>query len=609
MRLSVHRLYLFLLSSLLLTLVLFALPGQSQAWPLPAEWIPVYKNGIGIQDPNSDAQGSRNIVSDPAHPAEFIHNDGAYFYVRLRLDQDPTGSGGQYFLKQFGWGVEFDTNLNAGDYEWLLMIDGISKDETISLQRNSIQGSLGDPGDKTESTYASYLISGNYQINTADTSINGDQDYFLDFRFPYNILQQAMGLSDSSPIRIFGGSSSSTNNLTENGADLIGGSDLYSGFSDFVTPYGTILTTGSVKFVASLTGSGDVTEIKAGDTIYIRVADNDRNFSAATMQTLRVTITTPGGDSETVTLTETGINTGIFTSSIISFTGAPVSNDGKLQVLPGETVTVTYIDGIDANLNQNQPRTDTLTVIIPPVLTVTKTVSPAATPAGGTITYTITITNSGAGNGYITAITDLLPGGFSYVTNSTSGATTLNPQTNGQQLNWPGNWLVPKKTGGVDGSISLSFQARAGSTIGAYYNNVTVSEKNFGLTLSGDTAPITVTAPLMNLVKQGKNTAVPGEEIIYSVLYHNLGNGSAHTLIIMDTVPHYTTYVANSLRLGSADSTYATATPRTDTNVDADGAEFSNNNIIFTINSVAADDATASSGPDEGKVYFKVKVD
>ena len=89
------------------------------------------------------------------------------------------------------------------------MADGIAKDEKVELWHNSVQGDLGDPGDKSETLVASLPLVGNYQITAADTSINGDQDYFLDWRFSYYTLKQAMGINDSSPLRFFFGSSSS----------------------------------------------------------------------------------------------------------------------------------------------------------------------------------------------------------------------------------------------------------------------------------------------------------------------------------------------------------------------------------------------------------------
>ncbi|MDF1593574.1 MAG: hypothetical protein P1P89_18860 [Desulfobacterales bacterium] len=596
--------------------MLLCFPAIASAWPTDSQWIPLYKGGNYLQDPNGDAQGSRNVVSDPNNDAAFMYNNGQYVYFRLRLDQDPTGTGGQGFLKSFGWGVEIDTNLNSGDYEWLLMVDGISKTEVVSLQHNSVQGTLGDPGDQTESVCATVPISTNHQVIPANTSINGDQDYYLDWRFPYSTFKQCTGLTDTSPLRLFFGSSPSTNNLTEAGADLLGASDLIAGFSDYVTAYGTRPTTGLVKFVADLLGSNDVTVVTAGQTIYIRVEDADLNYNNAVRQTLTVVLTTTGGDSETLTLTETGVDTGIFSASIPSFNGPRTSANGTVEVsAPDEIVTVTYIDGLDATLKQNQPRTDTLTILLPPAITVTKAVTPIATAAGGTVTYTITISNSGFGEGFITQITDVLPAGFTYRTGTTTGLTTNNPTINGQVLTWTGAWTIPRKTGVANGTATFSFQTNAGSVAGTYYNNVSVSGSNFAVKISGDTAPVMVTAaPLMSLIKSAdKAGAKPGEELIYSIYYRNLGHGPAHTLIIMDTVPMNTAYVAGSLKSGNAASTYDTA----DTSLtDGPGetvpgnvsGEVSGSNIIFTINVVSPNDGVANSGADEGKVYFKVKV-
>jgi uncharacterized repeat protein (TIGR01451 family) len=360
------------------------------------------------------------------------------------------------------------------------MLDGISQSETVQLWQNTIQGTLGDPGDKAEILNSSIPLSGNYQINPADTAINGDADYFLDWRFLFSTFKQATGLSDSSPIRLFYGSSPSTNNLTDSGGDLVGGSDLYSGFSDTITPLGTGPTTGTVKFVSDLAGNGDVVQIVAGDTLYISVGDGDRNYDLSTRQTLSVQLGATSGDTAVVTLTETMPNSGIFTASIPSQSAIPVSGDGILQVTPGATVSVEYIDAIDASLNVNQTRTDSLLV-----------------------------------------------------------------------------------------ELRL---------------------------------------PAINLIKSvDQVSALPGTELVYMVHYHNTGMGAAANLIISDTIPLFTTYAAGSLRIGNADSTYATATPLTDA-ADADAGQASGASVIFTINTVAGDDGVTNAGSDEGKIYFKVKI-
>jgi len=596
---------------LMLLLALSLVPIHALAWPTPDQWIPVYKGGVFLQDPTGDAQGSRNIVSDPAHDAAFMFNDGAFIHFRLRLDQDPTGRGGQGFLKSFGWGVEIDTNLNNGDYEWLLMVDGIDKTEVIILYQNSVQGTLGDPSDDSETECASITVAGNHQVTPADTSFNGDQDYFLDWRFPYDTFKTCTGLTDGSPLRLFFGSSSSTNNLTEQGADLVGGSDLYSGFSDFITPFGAFPATGTVTFVADAAGNGDVSVIDGGDTIFIRVVDGDQNWNPTSLQTLSVTLTTPGGDTETVTLTETVVNTGVFTGSISSFNTTPVVDDGTLQVwAPGETATVTYLDLVDADLNLNQVRTDTLQILVP-LISISKSVNPVSTASGGTLAYSIIIGNTGTGDAFVTQIEDVLPTGFAYVPGTTSGFTTADPAITGQQLTWTGNWTVPKQNAGVEGTLILSFQSRAGGIPGTHFNNAAVSGGNFPITATGDTAPVTIGAPLMSLIKTvDKTEAFPGDELIYSVHYHNEGIGPAHTLIFVDTIPPNTTYVPGSLKRGEASSNYSspTNTSLTDATGD-DGGEMNGNNVVFFITTISPDDGVPDSGPDEGMLYFKVKID
>ena len=74
-----------------IALCLSVFPAVVLAWPTTNQWIPIYKSGLLLQDPNNDAQGSRNIVSYPTRAAVFIFNDGTYVYFRLRLDKSPAG--------------------------------------------------------------------------------------------------------------------------------------------------------------------------------------------------------------------------------------------------------------------------------------------------------------------------------------------------------------------------------------------------------------------------------------------------------------------------------------------------------------------------------------
>ncbi len=375
---------------------------------------------------------------------------------------------------------------------------------------------------------------------------------------------------------------------------MIGVSDLYAGFSDFMTPLGVRPTTGTVHFVQDLAGNGDVTEVIAGDTLYIKVDDADQNYNITTRQTLTVSLSTTNGDSVTVTLMETGVNTGVFTGMILTTYGSPVTGNNILEISTGETITVTYLDRIDASNNLNQYRTDTV-LVLGPVVSVSKTVNLSEVSAGETVVYTVTVTNTGTAAAVLTSIQDLLPSGFSYITGSSLGLTAVDPAINGQILTWQGNWVISEHS-----SANLVFKVLTGGTSGTFYNSVTVSGNNFPAANSGNTAAVTVGAPLLSLVKQvNKISAAPGEEIIYSIHYKNVGAGNARTIVITDNIPLNTTYVAGSLRLGSASSTYETATPLTDIQ-DADAGHFSAGAVFFIFSAVSAGE--------EGKVYFKVVV-
>ena len=322
-----------IITALLLTALLA--PASALAWPAASEWNPLLQNGAFLLDPNGDAQGSRNIVSDATHAAAYIYNDGTYIYFRMRLTRIPRARAARDCCSLMAGALNSIRTPTPTSYEWLLILDGISKTENIILEQNTVQQKIDDPSDASEIDAFAISVSGNYQINLADTSFNGDQDYFLDFRFPYSTFLQMTGLSDSSPIRVFGGSSSSANALTERGADLLGSSTLSGGFTDIITPTGTTPTNGSVQFVENLAGTGDMTAACPGDALFVRVIDGDKNYVDASPQTLEVTLTVPSGDSETIVLTETGVNTSWFTGSIPTAAAALQPRRRNLAGLPG----------------------------------------------------------------------------------------------------------------------------------------------------------------------------------------------------------------------------------------------------------------------------------
>jgi hypothetical protein len=99
--------------------------------------------------------------------------------------------------------------------------------------------------------------------------------------------------------------------------------------------------------------STTTTTVGAGNKLYITINEGDANLSGASRDTLSVAFTTADGDSETLTLQETGNATGVFRGSIgTAFTAFVNTNDGAIQLTSASTtVTLTYTDSQDGLSN------------------------------------------------------------------------------------------------------------------------------------------------------------------------------------------------------------------------------------------------------------------
>jgi hypothetical protein len=106
-------------------------------------------------------------------------------------------------------------------------------------------------------------------------------------------------------------------------------------------------TTSATTFTNS-TGGAQFNYDIAVDRIFVTVTDADRNQNSGVAETVGVTVTDPNtGDSEILTLVETGVNTGAFrnttgVASIRAFTGTP--GNGVLETVDSSNIRADYTD-------------------------------------------------------------------------------------------------------------------------------------------------------------------------------------------------------------------------------------------------------------------------
>ncbi|MHB0936998.1 MAG: tetratricopeptide repeat protein [Armatimonadota bacterium] len=86
-----------------------------------------------------------------------------------------------------------------------------------------------------------------------------------------------------------------------------------------------------------------ISRVKAGQPFYAELTDPDEDITDQP-DTVQLELTTGGGQKQTVTLTETGPHTGVFTALVkTTLEGQP--KDGALEVKKNDTITARYLDG------------------------------------------------------------------------------------------------------------------------------------------------------------------------------------------------------------------------------------------------------------------------
>ncbi|MDQ7825239.1 MAG: IPT/TIG domain-containing protein [Candidatus Eremiobacteraeota bacterium] len=117
-------------------------------------------------------------------------------------------------------------------------------------------------------------------------------------------------------------------------------------------------------------------------------------------------------------------------------------------------------------------------VTLPPVpavvnyLALTVSASPTSLEPGGTVTYTVTITNSGSQAATLSSLAAALSSGFGYApgTSQYNGSAIGDPALSGQNLTYTGPFTIPTGT-----SRTLTFNVTAPSTTGTYTTSASLS--------------------------------------------------------------------------------------------------------------------------------------
>ncbi len=149
------------------------------------------------------------------------------------------------------------------------------------------------------------------------------------------------------------------------------------------------------------------------DLVLIRVIDIDQNTDMTTQQNIEINVTDPAtGDIETLILTETEPNSGVFVGYLHTTPAAPSHGDGSLSVEAGDHISAIYIDNGTAEEVVAEAKAEIIALQFR--LLATKSQSKERASVGEYLKYTVGIENISGVTLSQVLIEDRLPEGIKY---------------------------------------------------------------------------------------------------------------------------------------------------------------------------------------------------
>ena len=213
---------------------------------------------------------------------------------------------------------------------------------------------------------------------------------------------------------------------------------------------------------------------------------------------------------------------------------------GVTQITNTVNITDDGLNGADPTPLNNQAIEPT-PITATPDLTITKTDGQTTVLPGQPLTYTLTISNVGNQDATGVLVQDVLPNGMNYVSSANSGVPT------GQTINWPTFNLGAGAT--VTRTVTVTVASSFPASVNFLINNATVSDDGTNgtdptpLNNLTDDVDILDAAPDNRITKTDNGASpIPGNTLIYTLNYGNVGNQNSTGVVITETVPANTTF-------------------------------------------------------------------
>ena len=293
-----------------------------------------------------------------------------------------------------------------------------------------------------------------------------------------------------------------------------------------------VLVNGQLTYTLSVINNGpsNASGVVITDVIPATLTIVSATSASATVNTV----------GNTVTFTVGNLNSGSTATATIVVS---VNDITITTVANTATVTSTETDSNNAN------NTSTTNTAVTPVadLRITKTDSVDPVIAGGTMSYTLTVTNDGPSAATNVVVTDVLPAGLTF-----SGATASQGTVNNASGTVTAN--LGNLANGASATVTINVNVSPTAT-GTLSNTATVTgtQTDDDATNNSDTETTAINAQVDLAVTKtdGLTTVISGNNLTYTIVVTNNGPSQATNVNLTDALPATLTYSSHTVSQGT----------------------------------------------------------
>ena len=279
-------------------------------------------------------------------------------------------------------------------------------------------------------------------------------------------------------------------------------------------------------------GPGDATNVEITDQLASGVSYSSARAIQGRLVYMRATITQDDYNKIIWTVGSLAKNT----AATLTITAA-VDTDTCADTITN-TASVTAMDQADPDLSNNNDSADITVKCVD--LAVSKSVNNDSPNEGDTVIYSITVTNHGADTATNLEITDQLPSGITYVSDTV---------TRGNYDSGTGLWNVGSMSNGANATLTITATVDTIMACGVPIINTAsitaMDQADPDTNNNSDSVDIAVKCTDLKLSKSvDSDSPNEGDSVIYTVIVTNDGPDKATNVEVTDVLPSEVTYAS-----------------------------------------------------------------